>query len=214
MENQDLDTIFSEINNLQLSYDDLVGVFLEYLYCIDDDQLSQTKDENAAITSAVVQKPIQVNYSLQLRHHVLRDFKFLTPHTLEALLEIPDFLQAAVLCARQSMILSVLSLSLSKGFTAEQFEQMCQNCNAQGSKQYYLQKTIDAINKALVNNSAPAMSEQYIKNLLQDCNQMLTSFEKEVYTKTLWSNKDSYKHTELNKAIVESRKDIFFNLFA
>ena len=152
-------------------------------------------------------------YLAQNRERLFANYKAFTYPALEAFMNYPEFLESAVLSARQSVVLAMLALTLEAKFEEEQFNQLCLNCNCQAPKDYYINETLVEIEKILQKpaDSLPFLQLDYVM-IAQECRHFFSNFEKETFSKLLSKNKDTLSYTGLTSAIIDKRKELFFNL--
>lgn len=134
------------------------------------------------------------------------DLKILNSYQVDGLLEYQDFMQAAIISCRQAVILAMLSLSLEKAITTQEFSKMCEECsNIAGSKfliKSCLKQLKDSIpDLAFATNDFEGEIKQFFK-----------SFEREIFSNILSRNKDLIEYTKLSHKLINERKALYFDL--
>lgn len=137
------------------------------------------------------------------RKNSYEDLSLLDNAKINALLEYQDFIEAAVISARQAVVLSMLCLSLDTTTTDKEFTTMCEECsNIAGSK--FLVNTV-------VQKISSIVQIDFSK-FEKECCTFFKNFEKEIFSTILSKNKDMLHHTMVSKKMISNRKDIYFNI--
>ncbi len=143
----------------------------------------------------------------QANDDLLIQFKVLDKSKLDFLMSYPEFLESAVLSARQSVVLAMLSLTIENNFLDSHFNQLCLNCNCQSSKKYYLTEALSEMSKNMGENESLDFAI-----LSQECLEFFIHFEREIFSKILSKNKDIVEFTEVSIKLIAARRQIFLNL--
>lgn len=137
------------------------------------------------------------------RQNSYEDLSILDNAKINALLEYQDFIEAAVISARQAVVLSMLCLSLDKTTTDIEFTTMCEECSNIAGNKFLV--------NAVIKKISSIVQMDFLK-FEKECCLFFKNFEKEIFSTILSKNKDMLHHTMVSKKMINHRKDIYFNI--